>query len=142
LLLLHCGNILHGKHNNGISVLLLFLLQIHFFNLQNFIFLYESIFTLESVLTVFSRRASSSSSALTSSNSSPSLSSSLPQPTSSESFRVSASTGVVLKRRNARRDTKRVPYKYQKDRRSKFKSTEDLLHRLYVCISGAADQVK
>ena len=47
-----------------------------------------------------------------------------------------------LKRHNARRDTKRVPYKYQKDRRSKFKSTEDLIHRLYVCISGAADQLQ
>ncbi len=121
-----------------------FWLRIHFFNLENFILLFSIriYFYLGICFNVFSRRASSSSSALTSSNSSPSLSSSLPQPTSSETFRVSASTGVVLKRRNARRDTKRVPYKYQKDRRSKFKSTEDLLHRLYVCISGAADQVK
>lgn len=47
-----------------------------------------------------------------------------------------------LKRHNARRDTKRIPLRYQKDRRAKFKSTEDLLHRLYVCISGAADQLQ
>ena len=33
-------------------------------------------------------------------------------------------------------------YRYQKDRRAKFKSTEDLIHRLYVCISGAADQLQ
>jgi len=33
-------------------------------------------------------------------------------------------------------------FRYQKDRRAKFKSTEDLLHRLYVCISGAADQLQ
>ena len=90
------------------------------------------------------RRSSSGSSSLSSSFSSPSLSTSLPQTSDSTTFRVSTtSNGVVLKRRNAtRRDTKRVPYKYQKDRRAKFKSTEDLLHRLYVCISGAADQVK
>ena len=53
----------------------------------------------------------------------------------------SRSSGA-LKRHNARRDTKRVPYRYQKDRRAKFKSTEDLIHRLYVCISGAADQLQ
>merc|ERR1712024_350004 len=48
----------------------------------------------------------------------------------------------ALKRHNARRDTKRVPYRYQKDRRAKFKYTEDLIHRLYVCISGAGDQLQ
>merc|ERR1719210_2535588 len=53
----------------------------------------------------------------------------------------SRSSGT-LKRHNARRDTKRVPYRYHKDRRAKFKSTDDLLHRLYVCISGAADQLQ
>ena len=47
-----------------------------------------------------------------------------------------------LKRHNAKRDAKRIPVRYQKDRRAKFKSTEDLLHRLYVCISGAADQLQ
>ena len=47
-----------------------------------------------------------------------------------------------LKRHNAKRDSRRIPLRYQKDRRSKFKSTEDLLHRLYVCISGAADQLQ
>ena len=57
-------------------------------------------------------------------------------------FRSSRSSSSGLKRHNARRDTKRVPYKYQKDRRAKFKSTEDLIHRLYVCISGAADQLQ
>ena len=56
------------------------------------------------------------------------------------SSRSSSSGG--LKRHNARRDAKRVPYKFQKDRRAKFKSTEDLIHRLYVCISGAADQLQ
>lgn len=61
---------------------------------------------------------------------------SLPMPS-----RSSRSSGT-LKRHNARRDTKKVPYKYQKDRRAKFKSTEDLIHRLYVCISGAADQLQ
>jgi len=50
--------------------------------------------------------------------------------------------GSSLKRHNARRDTKRIPIRYQKDRRAKFKSTEDLLRRLYVCISGAADQLQ
>ena len=58
----------------------------------------------------------------------------------SRSSRSSSSGG--LKRHNARRDAKRVPYKFQKDRRAKFKSTEDLIHRLYVCISGAADQLQ
>ena len=47
-----------------------------------------------------------------------------------------------LKRHNAKRDSRRIPMRYQKDRRAKFKSTEDLLHRLYVCISGAADQLQ
>ncbi len=47
-----------------------------------------------------------------------------------------------LKRHNAKRDSRRIPLRYQKDRRAKFKSTEDLLHRLYVCISGAADQLQ
>ena len=74
--------------------------------------------------------------------SSPSLSGSLsgmglpyqiPRPTTSR---------TSLKRHNARRDTKKIPLRYQKDRRAKFKSTEDLLHRLYVCISGAADQLQ
>jgi hypothetical protein len=57
-------------------------------------------------------------------------------------FKSSRSSSSGLKRHNARRDTKRVPYKFQKDRRAKFKSTEDLIHRLYVCISGAADQLQ
>ncbi|TRY69202.1 hypothetical protein TCAL_10242 [Tigriopus californicus] len=47
-----------------------------------------------------------------------------------------------LKRHNAKRDSRRIPIRYHKDRRAKFKSTEDLLHRLYVCISGAADQLQ
>ena len=29
-----------------------------------------------------------------------------------------------------------------KDARARFKSSEDLIHRLYVCISGAADQLQ
>ena len=57
-------------------------------------------------------------------------------------FRSSRSSSSGWKRHNARRDAKRVPYKFQKDRRAKFKSTEDLIHRLYVCISGAADQLQ
>jgi hypothetical protein len=28
------------------------------------------------------------------------------------------------------------------DARARFKSSEDLIHRLYVCISGAADQLQ
>lgn len=65
----------------------------------------------------------------------------LPLPSRS-SRRSGSSSGGGLKRHNAHRDTKRVPYRYQKDRRAKFKSTEDLIHRLYVCISGAADQLQ
>lgn len=59
-------------------------------------------------------------------------------------YDVSGSTShrVSLKRGYARRDAKRIPFRFQKDRRAKFKSTEDLLHRLYVCISGAADQLQ
>ena len=53
---------------------------------------------------------------------------------------------VDLSRKNALSAPKgtnlAVPYKFQKDRRAKFKSTEDLIHRLYVCISGAADQLQ
>ena len=45
-------------------------------------------------------------------------------------------------KRQGKRDHKKIPLRYQKDRRAKFKSTEDLLHRLYVCISGAADQLQ
>ena len=45
---------------------------------------------------------------------------------------VSGSTShrVGLKRVHARRDKQRIPVRFQKDRRAKFKSTEDLLHRL------------
>ena len=42
----------------------------------------------------------------------------------------STSHRVSLKRGYARRDPKRIPFRFQKDRRAKFKSTEDLLHRL------------
>ncbi|XP_040564380.1 lateral signaling target protein 2 [Lepeophtheirus salmonis] len=61
---------------------------------------------------------------------------------SSSSSSSSSPLDCPLKRVNARRDTKRIPYKFQKDKRARFKSTEDLLHRLYVCISGAADQLQ
>merc|ERR1711981_319620 len=59
-------------------------------------------------------------------------------------YDVSGSTShrVGLKRVHGRRDKQRIPVRFQKDRRAKFKSTEDLLHRLYVCISGAADQLQ
>ena len=45
---------------------------------------------------------------------------------------VSGSSGhrAGLKRVHARRDKGRIPVRFQKDRRAKFKSTEDLLHRL------------
>jgi len=42
-----------------------------------------------------------------------------------------------LKRRGAKRY-----HKTWKDARARFKSSEDLIHRLYVCISGAADQLQ
>eukprot|EP00096_Caligus_rogercresseyi_P011417 TRINITY_DN4485_c0_g1_i1.p1 TRINITY_DN4485_c0_g1~~TRINITY_DN4485_c0_g1_i1.p1 ORF type:complete len:669 (-),score=206.20 TRINITY_DN4485_c0_g1_i1:1457-3463(-) len=66
----------------------------------------------------------------------------------SSSSSSSSSSGPLdcpLKRVNARRGDpkrRRIPYKFQKDKRARFKSTEDLLHRLYVCISGAADQLQ
>merc|ERR1711892_1298099 len=40
-----------------------------------------------------------------------------------------------------RKGTKKYP-KSGKDVRARFKSSEDLVHRLYVCISGAADQLQ
>merc|ERR1719369_1806395 len=40
-----------------------------------------------------------------------------------------------------RKGTKKYP-KSGKDARARFKSSEDLIHRLYVCISGAADQLQ
>jgi len=40
-----------------------------------------------------------------------------------------------------RKGTKKHP-KSGKDARARFKSSEDLIHRLYVCISGAADQLQ
>ncbi|XP_023337511.1 lateral signaling target protein 2 homolog isoform X2 [Eurytemora carolleeae] len=54
-------------------------------------------------------------------------------------FRVleSGSTKKGLKRRGAKRY-----HKTWKDARARFKSSEDLIHRLYVCISGAADQLQ
>ena len=42
----------------------------------------------------------------------------------------SSSHRASLKRVPARRDKHRIPMRFQKDRRAKFKSTEDLLHRL------------
>lgn len=41
-----------------------------------------------------------------------------------------------------RRGAKKYPPKSGKDARARFKSSEDLIHRLYVCISGAADQLQ
>ena len=40
-----------------------------------------------------------------------------------------------------RKGAKKYP-KTGKDARARFKSSEDLIHRLYVCISGAADQLQ
>lgn len=80
------------------------------------------------------KKGESPSSPSSSSSSSSGLPLQIPRPTRSSSG--------GLKRHNARRDTKRLPLRYQKDRRAKFKSTEDLIHRLYVCISGAADQLQ
>ena len=55
-------------------------------------------------------------------------------------FRVVDTSGSGrkgLKRRGAKRY-----HKTWKDARARFKSSEDLIHRLYVCISGAADQLQ
>jgi len=48
-----------------------------------------------------------------------------------------ASSRKGLKRRGAKRS-----HKSWKEARARFKSSEDLIHRLYVCISGAADQLQ
>ena len=45
------------------------------------------------------------------------------------------------KHKSSRRKSKKYP-KSGKDARARFKSSEDLIHRLYVCISGAADQLQ
>ena len=51
-------------------------------------------------------------------------------------------TGQVrTKHRSRRKGAKKYP-KTGKDARARFKSSEDLIHRLYVCISGAADQLQ
>jgi len=62
-----------------------------------------------------------------------------PKDAKDEGFRPieRASSKKGLKRRGAKRY-----HKSWKDARSRFKSSEDLVHRLYVCISGAADQLQ
>lgn len=46
------------------------------------------------------------------------------------------------KRSSVRRSRGKRTVKSGKDARARFKSSEDLIHRLYVCISGAADQLQ
>merc|ERR1719225_1481908 len=54
----------------------------------------------------------------------------------------SDSSQIKQKQKSVRRKgTKKHP-KPGKDARARFKSSEDLIHRLYVCISGAADQLQ
>merc|ERR1740123_2514235 len=49
---------------------------------------------------------------------------------------------TVKKHKGHRRKGGRKYPKTGKDARARFKSSEDLIHRLYVCISGAADQLQ
>ena len=49
---------------------------------------------------------------------------------------------TVKKHKSHRRKGGRKYPKTGKDARARFKSSEDLIHRLYVCISGAADQLQ
>ena len=49
---------------------------------------------------------------------------------------------AVRKHKGHRRKGGRKYPKTGKDARARFKSSEDLIHRLYVCISGAADQLQ
>ena len=48
---------------------------------------------------------------------------------------------VRQKHKSRRKGAKKYP-RTGKDARARFKSSEDLIHRLYVCISGAADQLQ
>ena len=56
---------------------------------------------------------------------------------------VDPETGHVRHKHKSsrRKGTKKYP-RSGKDARARFKSSEDLIHRLYVCISGAADQLQ
>ena len=49
---------------------------------------------------------------------------------------------AVRKHKGHKRKGGRKYPKTGKDARARFKSSEDLIHRLYVCISGAADQLQ
>lgn len=51
-------------------------------------------------------------------------------------------TGSRGKRSSLRRRNGKRTVRNGKDARARFKSSEDLIHRLYVCISGAADQLQ
>ena len=54
---------------------------------------------------------------------------------------VDPETGQVRHKHKKRKERRKYP-KTGKDARARFKSSEDLIHRLYVCISGAADQLQ
>jgi len=54
----------------------------------------------------------------------------------------SPATADTKKQRSARRKGGKKYPRSGKDARARFKSSEDLIHRLYVCISGAADQLQ
>merc|ERR1719382_29200 len=49
---------------------------------------------------------------------------------------------IKQKQKSVRRKGAKKYPKTGKDARARFKSSEDLIHRLYVCISGAADQLQ
>ena len=56
---------------------------------------------------------------------------------------VDPETGQIRhKHKSSRRKGTKKYHKSGKDARARFKSSEDLIHRLYVCISGAADQLQ
>jgi len=66
--------------------------------------------------------------------------------TTSTTLKSSSSSTSSIDRSAARKGLKRKGakryHKTWKDARARFKSSEDLVHRLYVCISGAADQLQ
>merc|ERR1719495_147008 len=54
---------------------------------------------------------------------------------------VEGETGHI-RHKHKRKGAGRKYHKSGKNARARFKSSEDLIHRLYVCISGAADQLQ
>ena len=54
---------------------------------------------------------------------------------------VDPETGQIRHKHKSHKKKRKYP-RTGKDARARFKSSEDLIHRLYVCISGAADQLQ